>query len=52
MLVYQQQGKYQKALEMHMKSLEIKIRVCGGDSHTSVADSYNNIGATYQRQGK
>jgi tetratricopeptide (TPR) repeat protein len=40
--IYQQQSKYQEALKMHMRSLEIKIRVCGGDSHTSVADSYNH----------
>jgi hypothetical protein len=38
--IYQEQVKYEEALEMHTKSLEIKTRIYGGDSHPSVAASW------------
>ena len=50
-LVYDRQGKYEEALEYYQKSLDIKIRVVGGD-HPNVATSYNNIGNVYNRQGQ
>ena len=49
-LVYDRQGKYEEALEYYQKSLDIKIRVVGGD-HPDVATSYQNLAVVYQRQG-
>ena len=48
--VYNRQGHYERALEYHQKSLDIKIKVVGHD-HLSVADSYQNIGIVYHHQG-
>ena len=48
--VYDSQGKYEEALEYYQKSLDIKIRVVGGD-HPDVATSYQNLAVVYQRQG-
>ena len=45
------QGKYEEALEMHTKSLEIKTRICG-DNHPSVGASLNNMANVYETQGK
>ena len=42
--VYKNQGKYEEALEMHTKSLQIKTRVYGGDWHPLVADCLRKIG--------
>ena len=41
-------GKYEEALEMHTKSLEIRVH---GDSHPPVADSFNNLGALSGSKG-
>ena len=35
----------------HAKSLELRTRICGGDSHLSVARSCNNIGVVYDEKG-
>ena len=50
--IYEQQGKYEEALEMHAKSIEIKTRVHGSGDHLNVADSWMNIGKVCQIQGK
>ena len=50
--VYESLGKYQEALEMHVKSLNIKTRILGGDNHLDVAKSYNGIGNVYYSQGQ
>ena len=47
--VYNRQGHYERALENHHKSLDIKIRVVGHDHHTDVAGSYSNIGGVYRK---
>jgi tetratricopeptide (TPR) repeat protein len=49
--VYESRGKYKEALEMHRKSLDIQTRILGGDSHPSVAATYQNLAALYQSQG-
>jgi tetratricopeptide (TPR) repeat protein len=49
--IYEKQGKYEEALELHTKSLEIKTRIYGGDSHPLVADSLKNIGVVYAKKG-
>ena len=51
-IIYKNQGKYEEALEMYTKSLDIKTRIYGGDNHPDVATSYNNIGNVYNRQGQ
>ena len=51
-LVYDSQGKYEEALEMYTKSVDINSRIYGGDNHLDVAASYNNIGGVYYSQGK
>ncbi len=48
--VYDTQGKNEEALEYYQKSLDIKIRVVGGD-HPDVAASYTNIGIVYGNKG-
>ena len=50
-LVYDSQGKYEEALEMQTKSLDIRTRIYGGNNHQDVAGSYQNLSAVYQRQG-
>ena len=50
-IVYYNQGKHQKALECHLKSLHIRKSVYG-ETHPSVASSYNNIGLGYYNQGE
>jgi len=50
-LVYDTQGKYEEALEMYTKSLDIKTRIHGGDNHPDVAASYQNIGIVYGKKG-
>jgi tetratricopeptide (TPR) repeat protein len=50
--VFKSQGKYEEALEMHTKSLDIKTRILGGDSHLDVATSYNNVSIIYSKPGK
>ena len=49
--VYQSLGKYEEALEMHTKSLDIKARILGGDSH-HVAHSNGSIGNFLDSMGK
>jgi len=54
--VYRKQGKYEEALEVYTKSLDIKTRIYGGDvtgdNHLDVAALYNNIGTVYESLGK
>ena len=42
--------QYEEALEMHMKSREIKTRY-GGGSHPGVANKYQNLACLYRSQG-
>ena len=49
--VLRHKGKYDEALEMRAKSLEIGTRIYG-DSHALVADSFNNMANIYYAQGK
>ena len=49
-MVYDSQGKYERALEYYQKALEIFIKVFGQD-HPDVATSFNNIGAVYEGKG-
>ncbi len=51
-IIYRKQGKYEEALEVYTKSLDIMTRIYGGDNHLDVAKSYNNIGNVYDSQGK
>jgi len=51
-IIYKNQGKYEEALELYTKSLDIKTRIYGGDNHPDVAASYTNIGVVYCRQGQ
>ena len=51
-IVYEAQGKYEEALEMHAKSLDIRTRILGGDNHLDVASSYSSIAVVNGRQGK
>ena len=44
-------GKYDEALEMHAKSLEIMTRI-NGDSHRDVAASYGNMGVALMKMAK
>ena len=37
--IYDDQGKYEEALEMHTKSLDIKTRMYGGDNHLRKQDA-------------
>ena len=50
--VYKSLSKYEEALEMHSKSLDIKTRILGGDNHPDVADSKENIGLVFQKMTK
>ena len=47
-MVYDSQGKYEEALEVYQKALEIRTRVFGSD-HPDVANSYLGIGNVYYR---
>jgi len=49
-LVLRNMGKYQEALDMYSKSLEIDIRV-HGDSHPLVATSKYNVAGLKEAQG-
>ena len=49
--VFQSQGKYEEALKIYCKSLDIKIKALG-EEHPSVADKYKNIGALFKSQGR
>ena len=49
--VYYSQGHYEKALEHHQKSLEIKIKVVG-HVHPDVANSHMGIGNVLDDMGK
>ena len=48
--IYDDQGKYEEALEYYQKDLEITVRPVGQD-HPDVAVSYQNLAAVYQSQG-
>ena len=50
-IIYGKQGKYEEALEVCTKSLDIKTRIYGGDNHPDVAGSYGNISNVYQSKG-
>ena len=42
-VVYEEQGRYEEALDYYHRDLEITVRVVGQE-HPSVAGTYNNIG--------
>ncbi len=42
---------YDKAIEYHKKSLDIKLKILG-EEHSDVAISYNNIGSAYNSKGE
>jgi tetratricopeptide (TPR) repeat protein len=48
--VYDNQGDYPKALEFHLKALNIREKVLGKE-HPDIAMSYNNIGSVFFFQG-
>ena len=50
-LIYNRQGKYEEALVQYTKSLDIKIKVLGGEHPHDVATSFQNIAALYYNQG-
>jgi tetratricopeptide (TPR) repeat protein len=50
-MVYDSQGKYEEALEIHSKSLDIKTRILGGNNHLDVAASKYNIASLKETQG-
>ena len=50
--VYDSQGKYEEALEMYTKSLDITSRIYGGDNHPDVATSLMNVGNVLDDMGK
>ena len=49
-LVYYNLGNFEKALEMHERDLEIKLKTVG-PLHASVADTKLNIGIVYSNKG-
>jgi tetratricopeptide (TPR) repeat protein len=51
-LVYGSLGKYEEALEMHTKSLDITTCILGDDNHLNVATSLMNVAIIYEAQGK
>jgi tetratricopeptide (TPR) repeat protein len=50
-IIYEAQGKYEEALEMHAKSLDIRTRILGGDNHLDVATSLGNLGQVWMTWG-
>ena len=50
-IIYQEQGKFEEALEIYELALATQIRVCGQD-HPNVAKTEENIGIVYYRQAK
>ena len=45
--VYSDQGKLDKALEYHNKSLTINVKILG-ENHRAVTSIYNNMGVVYK----
>ena len=43
--IYETQGKYEEAFKLHTKSLEIRTRLYGGDSHPLLTDSFKGLRA-------
>jgi CHAT domain-containing protein/tetratricopeptide (TPR) repeat protein len=50
-LVYQAQGRYSEALQLHQKALAIYLAVLG-ENHPNAADSYFDMGDIYKAQGR
>ena len=48
--VYDSQGKYEEALDMLTKSLDIKTRIYGGDNHPSVANTKYNLALLHKKR--
>ncbi len=46
--VYQQQGKYNRALTYYEKSLKIQRKFYNDDNNIKLANTFNNIGNIYQ----
>ena len=49
--MFQSRGKYEEALELYTKSLDILIQEYGPD-HSSVATTYSNLASVYDAQSK
>ncbi len=49
--MYERQGRYREAEELHEKSLRIKEKILG-EEHLETAESYNNLAEVYERQGR
>ena len=49
--IYDDQGKYEEALDLFTKSLDIKTRIYGGDNHLDVAATKYNIASLKETQG-
>jgi tetratricopeptide (TPR) repeat protein len=49
--VYNNQGKYQEAEQLSLRSLAIREKALGRD-HPDVAQSLNNLASLYSNQGK
>jgi tetratricopeptide (TPR) repeat protein len=49
--VYDDQGKYEEALQYYLRALEIKEKKLGVD-HPDVAGTRKNIAEVYKHQGK
>ncbi len=50
-IIYKNPGKYEEALELYTKSLDIKTRIHGDDNHPDVSASIKNIGIVYHNKG-
>jgi len=50
-LVYNNQGRYDEAEQLHIKTLEIRRRVLG-EEHPETLTSMNNLALVYGRQGR
>ena len=49
-IIYKKQGKYEEALEVYTKSLDMMTRIYGGDNHPSVADSKYNLALLHKKR--
>jgi len=50
--IYENQGEYKKALDYHLKALNLFKSSEERESHPGVAASYTGIGSVYENQGK
>ena len=48
--IYDDQGKYEEALDLFTKSLDIMTRIYGGDNHPSVANTKYNLALLHKKR--